>query len=204
MPASHRQSGVVILALVLALTGCGSGDDTSSGPGKSDKSSADPQPAPAGPAGPAGAADPVAWVSAFCGGLGEVITGASALGTAQTTPQGQKEALLAFADSSQRAMDGTAGKLAQVGPPKINDGKRIHDDVVTFFKTSAETVAGQRAKLAQLDPNDPEFVSKLSKVAGPDLGAAAAQVQQLGDNQELVPAFRASPQCKQLGAGGPR
>lgn len=197
MPSSRRQSGVVILALVLALTGCGSGDV------KSPPGDVKSPPGDAKPAGPTGTADPVAWVGAFCGGLSAVITGASALGTAQTTPQGQKEALLAFADNSQRAMADTARNLDQVGPPKITDGKRIHDGVVSFFKTSAESVAGQRSKLAQLDPNDPEFAQKLSQVAGPDLGAAATQVQQLGSNQELVPAFRSSPECKQLGASRP-
>jgi hypothetical protein len=186
VPSSRRRSGVVILTLVLALAGCGSGDAKNSGDAK--------------PAVPAGA-DPTAWVGAFCGGLSGVIAGAAAMGKAQPTPQGQKDGLIAFADSSQRAMADTARNLEQVGPPKITDGKRIHDTVVSFFTTAAEAVADQRAKLDALDPNDPEFVQKLSHLAGPDLGAAGAQVQQLTHNQELVPAFRASPQCQQLGTG---
>lgn len=189
MPATRRRSGVVILALVLALAGCGSGDAKDTG---------DAKPAP-----PKGA-DPVAWVGAFCGGLSGVIAGAAEIGKAQATPQGQKDGLLAFADSSQRAMADTARGLEQVGSPGINDGKRIHDTVVTFFKTAADSVAGQRAKLAQLDPNDPEFVQKLSGLSGPDLGAASAQVQQLTSNQELMPAFRAAPECQKLGTGGQR
>lgn len=191
MPSSRRRSGVVIVALVLALAGCGSGDANDSGDAKS---SGD-----AKPAAPTGS-DPVAWVGAFCGGLSGVITGAAAVGKAEATPQGQKDGLLAFADSSQRAMADTARNLEQVGPPKINDGKRIHDTVVSFFKTAAESVAGQRAKLAELDPNDPEFVNKLSRLAGPDLGAASAQVQQLTSNQELLPAFRSAPECQRLGS----
>ncbi len=187
MPSSRRRSGVVISALVLALAGCSSGDAQDSG---------DATPAP-----PKGS-DPVAWVGAFCGGLSGVITGAAAIGQAEATPEGQKNGLLAFADSSQRAMADTARNLEEVGSPGINDGERIHDTVVIFFKTAADSVAGQRDKLAELDPNDPEFVQKLSQLSGPDLGAASAQVQQLTSNQELVPAFRASPECQQL--GGPR
>lgn len=186
MPSSRRRSGVVILALVLALAGCGSGDAKNSGD--------------AMPATPTGA-DPTAWVGAFCGGLSGVIAGAAAMGKAQPTPQGQKDGLLAFADSSQRAMAATARNLEQVGPPRITDGKRIHDTVVSFFRTAAESVADQRAKLAALDPNDPEFVQKLSRLSSPDLGVASAQVQQLTSNQELVPAFRASPECQKLGTG---
>jgi hypothetical protein len=186
VPSSRRRSGVVILVLVLGLAGCGSGDTKNSGD--------------ATPAAPTGA-DPTAWVGAFCGGLSGVIAGAAAMGKAQPTPQGQKDGLLAFADSSQRAMADTARNLAQVGPPRITDGKRIHDTVVSFFRTAAESVADQRVKLAELDPNDPEFVQKLSRLSGPDLGAAGAQVQQLTSNQELVPAFRASPECQRLGTG---
>ncbi|MGH3873564.1 MAG: hypothetical protein ACRDSR_18995 [Pseudonocardiaceae bacterium] len=186
MSASRRRSGVVTLALILALAGCGSGDA---------KNPADAKPAP-----PQGA-DPVAWVGAFCGGLRGVISGAAALGQAQATPQGQKDGLLAFADSSQRAMADTARNLEKVGAPAIVDGKQVHDTVVGFFRSAADSVAGQRAKLAELDPNDPEFVQKLSSLSGPDLGAAGVQVQKLTSNPELMPAFRASPDCKQLGAG---
>jgi hypothetical protein len=186
VPTFRRQSGVIALALVLALAGCGSGDAKNSGDAK--------------PAAPRGA-EPVAWVGAFCGGLSGVIAGAAAMGKAQPTPQGQKDGLLAFADSSQRAMADTARNLEQVGPPRITDGKRIHDTVVGFFRTAAESVADQQAKLAELDPNDPEFVQKLSRLGGPDLSAASAQVQQLTSNPELVPAFRAAPECQQLGTG---
>ncbi|MGH3900447.1 MAG: hypothetical protein ACRDTA_19820 [Pseudonocardiaceae bacterium] len=191
MPSSRRRSGPVIRAAILTVTlvlaGCGSGDATGTA-----------NPTPAAPQG----ADPVAWVGAFCGGLSGVVTGAAALGKAQATPQDQKEGLLAFADSSQRAMADTARNLEQVGSPAITDGKRVHDTVVGFFKTAADSVAGQRAKLAELDPNDPEFVQKLSRLAGPDLGAASAQVQQLTSNPELMPAFRASPECQRLGTSG--
>ncbi len=189
MPSSRRRPAVVVLALVLALAGCGSGDAKDSGDA-------------AKPAPPRGS-DPVAWVGAFCGGLSGVISGAAAIGQAQATPQGQKDGLLAFADSSQRAMADTARNLEQVGSPGINDGKRIHDNVVSFFRTAADSIAGQRSKLAELDPNDPEFVQKLSSLSGPDLGAASAQVQQLTSNQELMPAFQAAPECQRLGTSGP-
>ena len=88
MPASRRRSGVVILALALTLAGCGSGDAKGTGDAK--------------PAVPDGA-DPVAWVGAFCGGLGDVIAGVGALAQSQSTPQAQKDGLLAFTDGAQRA-----------------------------------------------------------------------------------------------------
>ncbi|MGH3975539.1 MAG: hypothetical protein ACRDS9_19740, partial [Pseudonocardiaceae bacterium] len=127
-----------------------------------------------------------------------------ALGNAQQTPQGKKDWLLAFADSSQRALVDAARRLEQVGPPRITDGKQVHDTAVKYFTSAAESIAGQRAKLAELDPNDPGFGEKLSGIAGPDLGETHAQLQQLSSNQELAIAFRASPECQRLMADGPR
>ncbi|MDQ4011677.1 MAG: hypothetical protein M3228_13550 [Actinomycetota bacterium] len=195
MPSSRRRSGVIILALFLALAGCGSGD--AKGPGEADGSGA------AKPAAPQGS-DPVAWVGAFCSSSSGVVAGAAALGKAEETPQGQKDGLLAFADSSQRAMADTARRLEQLGAPRITDGQRLHDTAVKFFRSAAESVAGQRAKLAELDPNDPEYVQKLSRLAGPDLGALSAQLQQMTANPELAPAFNVSPECQQLRTGGGR
>lgn len=179
MPSSRRRSGVVVLlALGLALAGCGSGDKP---PAAKDS-------------------DPVAWVGTFCNGLGDVVAGAVALGKAQPTPQSQKDALLAFADSSQQALASTARRLDELGPPRITDGKRVHDTAVSFFNNAAGTVAGQRPKLAALDPNAPDFVQQISKVPGPDLGAASGQARELTSNSELMPLFRSAPECKRLGA----
>ena len=189
MPSSRRRSGVIILPLFLALVGCGSGDAKGSGAAQ--------------PAVPQGS-DPVAWVGAFCGSSSKVVAGAAALGKTEETPQGQKDGLLAFADSSQRAMADTARRLEQLGPPRITDGKPLHDTAVKFFKSAAESVAGQRAKLAELDPNDPKFMDNLRNLAGPDLGPLGTQLQQMTTNPELAPAFNASPECQQLRTGPPR
>ncbi len=182
VPSSRRCAGAVaVLALGLALTGCGGSANV----------------APKPPAAPPGS-DPVAWAGAFCGGLGEVIGGVSAMAKAQPTPQGQKDGLLEFSDIAQRAFAGTAQKLQQLGAPRINDGKQIQDTAVGFFSNAAQTVGAQRTKLAGLDANDPDFVNKASHLAGPDLGAASTQMQQLTSNKELAPAFRTAPQCQQL------
>ena len=67
-----------------------------------------------------------------------------------------------------------------------------------FFTTAANAVADRRAKLAALDPNDPNFEQKKAdQLTGPDLGS---QVQGLIGNNELAPAFGKAPPCQQLGA----
>lgn len=176
---------VVLLALGLALAGCGSGDKP--------------------PAATVKDSDPAAWVGTFCNGLGDVVAGAAALGKAQPTAQSQKDALLAFADTSQQALVSTARRLDELGPPRITDGKRVHDTAVSFFNNAAGTVAGQRPKLAAVDPNAPDFVQQISKIPGPDLGAASGQARELTSNSELMPLFRSAPECQRLNtAAGPR
>jgi hypothetical protein len=188
VPSSRRPVGVVaLLALGLAMGGCASADVTSKAP----------TPKPAAPKG----SDPVAWTGAFCGGLGGVIAAVSAIAKSPQTPQGQKDGLLEFADTAQQAFANTAHKLTQLGPPAINDGKRVQDTAVGFFTTAAGTVGDQRAKLAGLDAKDPNFMQKANHLAGPDLGAATnTQVQELTSNTELAPAYSAAPECRQLGA----
>ncbi|MGH3784613.1 MAG: hypothetical protein ACRDRO_29360 [Pseudonocardiaceae bacterium] len=174
---------VAVMALGLALTGCGGSTNV----------------APKPPAAPPGS-DPVAWAGTFCGGLGEVIGGVSAIAKAQPTPQGQKDGLLEFSDIAQRAFANTAQKLQQLGPPRITDGKQVQDTAVGFFNNASQTVGAQRTKLAELDANDPDFVNKASHLAGPDLGAASTQMHELTSNKELAPGFRTAPQCQQLSA----
>jgi hypothetical protein len=183
VPSSRRPVGVVaLLALGLALGGCGSAAVT------------------AKPAPPKGS-DPVAWTGAFCGGLGDVIAAVSAIAKSPPTPQGQKDGLLAFADSAQQAFSNTAHKLTQLGPPAITDGKQVQDTAVGFFTTAAGTIGDQRTKLVALDPKDPDFTQKASHLGGPDLGAATStQLQGLTSNKELAPAFGAAPECQRLSA----
>jgi hypothetical protein len=158
---------------------------------------ATPIPRPSLPS-PVPGADPVIWTGVFCGGLADVIDGVSAISNADPTPQGQKDELLKFSDMAQQAFANTAQKLTQLGPPGITDGKQVQDTAVSFFTTAAATVADQRAKLAALDANDPDFVQEASNLAGPDLSGANAQMQGLTSNQELVPAFIAAPECQRL------
>jgi hypothetical protein len=188
VPALRRRVGVdALVTLGLALGGCGSADVKAKPP-------------------PLQGSDPVAWAGALCsGGYGGVFAGMTALANSQPTPQGQKDGLLALSDSVQKAFANAAHKLEQLGPPRITDGKRVHDTAVNFFTTTAETIRGQRAKLAVVDANDPDFVQKVSHLPGPDIGAASAQLRELTSNKELEPAIRAAPECQRQGSGvGPR
>lgn len=174
MPSYRRWSGpVALLALGVALTGCGSGSSQS---------------------------EPTAWVGAFCGGIGNVLQSANALTAQAPNPQAEKENLLRFATDAQKAMSDTANKLTELGPPKIPNGQNVHDTAVNFFTSTAKSVEGQRAELDKLDASAPNFHQKLSQIAQPDLQATGRQVATLVSNHDLAPAFKSAPECKRLGA----
>jgi hypothetical protein len=185
VPSLRCRAGVVLTLTIggLMLAGCGSG-------------SGDAKSAPAA----AQSSDPVAWTGTFCGGLGDVISGVSAIAKSDPSPQGQKDGLLKFSDIAQQAFTSTAQKLEKLGPPRIKDGKQVQETAVGFFTTAAGTVGAQRARLAALDAKDPDFANKASHLGGPDLTAASAQMKGLTSNPELAPAFRNAPQCQHLAA----
>lgn len=188
MPALPRRTGVVaLLVLGLAVTGCSSSGSTSE---------ATPKPA-ASPG-----SDPVAWTSVLCRGIGQAASGVVAIAKSQPTPQGQKDGILAFTDVVQQAFSGTAQSLKQLGQPRVADGKKIQESAVSFFTSAAGTISAQREKFAALDPNAPDFVEKASHLPGPDLGALSGQIQSLTTNPQLMPAFKASPDCQRLRAPG--
>ena len=177
-------SAGVLLGLGLVVTGCGSG--SSSGSDAHSSATA------------LQGSDPVAWTGTLCTGLGDVIGAVVATAQSGPSPQNQKDGMIAFFDTAQRAFNNTAQKLETLGPPKINDGKKVQEAAVGFFHTAAGTVGEQRIKLAALDAKDPDFMKKAGNLAGPDLSAASAQMQNLANNKDLAPAFSTASACQRL------
>lgn len=170
---------VVLLALAAALAGCGSANVT------------------AKPAAPHGA-NPVAWVGVFCAGFADVVAAQNQAAKTLPTSQGHKDGLLKLADTTQQAFTNTAHKLTQLGPPAITNGTQAQNILLNFFTTAAAAVNDRRAKLVTLDANDPNFAQKAAQLPGPDLGAAATQMQGVATNKELAPAFGTAPECQRL------
>lgn len=182
MYSVSRHGGVMaLLALGLALGGCNSADVNAKPP---------TSPSPQG-------ANPAAWVGAFCGGLGDVVAAAAALNTQPTSSQRQKDALLKVADTTQQAFTGTANKLSQLGSPAVGNGKQIQNDAISFFTTTAATLSNQRAKLAALDTNDPNFIQKANQLTNPG-DNATAQLQKVTSNSALQTSFGKAPECQRL------
>jgi hypothetical protein len=77
-----------------------------------------------------------------------VISAASEAGStsSDSSPQGQKDALLAFSGTAQYAFSNTAQKLKQLGAPAITDGKKVQDTAVGFFTEDVPTVVDFRRR----------------------------------------------------------
>lgn len=183
---SRRVAAAAAVVLGLTAAGCGTQDGSTEGA----------QPVAGGQA----AADPVRWTGAFCGGLGDVIRSAEAMGT-PSEPQAQQDSLLAFADSMQQSLDATAAKLDRLGAPDVTGGAKTQQIVLDFFTAASEATATQRERLVALDPEAPDFEQRLGEIAGE--GAASeisGGMAEVTGNPELVPAFRDAPECQQMSA----
>ncbi|MQA14388.1 MAG: hypothetical protein GEV09_09495 [Pseudonocardiaceae bacterium] len=194
MHASARRRhlpAVAAFALALAAAGCGS---------QSEDPSADAEPVAAGKP----VAEPVQWAGTFCGGLGEVVRSAQAIGAPPSDPQAHKAALLDVADSLQQSLDATASKLSQLGAPDVPDGARTQQIVLDFFGAASDATAAQREQLAALDPQGSDFDERLGAIVSDGAaGELDSRMAEVTSKPELAPAFRSAPECRQM-AGAPR
>lgn len=184
---TRRLAAVAALALGLTAAGCGS----------SDPSAADAQPVAADQT----VTEPVKWAGTFCAGLGEVIRSAETMDTAPSDSQAHKDALLAFADSLQQSLDGTAAKLERLGAPDVPGGVETQQIVLDFFGAATEATASQREKLVALDPSASDFDERLGEIAGSGATSElSARMSDVTGKPELAPAFRDAPECQQMAA----
>ncbi|WP_147454984.1 hypothetical protein [Saccharothrix australiensis] len=161
----------------------------------------------------AASADPVKWTGTFCTGIAPSIEGVvkllqTLLGGGATDPAAQKAALLEYATTSGRSMADAGAKLAEVGAPSPN-AQALHDELVKFFTESGKTWTAASEGLAKLDPNDPEFATKLEQLGGDEADPTElqAQIKKLQDDPVLGAAFKEAPECaamseKLKGLGG--
>lgn len=157
-----------------------------------------PVPHPSRPA-PVQGSDPVVWAGAFCSGFGDVNAAASGIEQSVPTPQDTKDAMLQSLDTAQQSLTNAAHKLTQLGPPGTTGGNQAQASAVGFLTTVAGKVGDQRAKLAALDANNPDFERNASQLISPGLGEFI-QPQGVTNSQELVRAFLAAPECQRLDA----
>lgn len=187
-------AGVLSAALVTAACGGGSGSSAS---GSSSTAATTTTTAAAN-------ADPVEWAGTFCEGIGPTVEGVMNLlktmfeGGAED-PAVQKKALLDYSGPAGKSLTDAGEKLEGMGAPSA-DAQELHDEVVKFFNDSGKTLTQVNEELAALDPNDPEFATKLEQLGGDqaDPSKLQEQVKKLQDDPELGEAFKKAPQCVEM------
>ena len=112
-------------------------------------------------------------------------------------PQDTKDGILQFLDSAQQGLINAIHKLTQLGPPGTSEGKQAQENVVAFLTTAAGKIGDQRAKAAALDANDPHFGENVCQLNLLDLGQPIEPTG-VGNDQELMHAFLAAPECQRL------
>ncbi|MFD7652721.1 hypothetical protein ACFV4N_01925 [Actinosynnema sp. NPDC059797] len=144
------------------------------------------------------------WAGTFCEGIGPTVEGVMNLlktmfeGGAED-PAVQKKALLDYSGPAGKSLTDAGEKLEEMGAPSA-DAQELHDEVVKFFNDSGETLTQVNEELAALDPNDPEFATKLEQLGGDqaDPSKLQEQVKKLQDDPELGEAFKKAPQCVEM------
>jgi hypothetical protein len=194
----HRVAVAGALAAVLVTAACsGNGGSGSSGSGSSSAATTTTTTAAAD-------ADPVQWAGTFCEGIGPTVEGVMNLlktmfaGGAED-PAVQKQALLDYSGPAGKSLTEAGAKLEDMGAPSA-EHQALHDELVKFFTDSGQTLSQVNQELAALDPNDPEFATKLEQLGGDqaDPSRLQEQVKKLQDDPVLGEAFKQAPQCVQM------
>ncbi|MEU4445155.1 hypothetical protein AB0K14_02675 [Actinosynnema sp. NPDC050801] len=190
----HRVALAGVFAAVLVTSACGGGS-SSSGSGSSTAAATTTT---------AANADPVKWTGTFCDGLGPTIEGVMNLlktmfeGGAED-PALQKTAMLDYTSNAGKALTDSGAQLEELGAPSP-ETQQLHDELVKFFQDSGEELKKVNTELAALDPNDPEFSTKLGELGGDqaDPSKLQEQIKKLQEDPKLAEAFKQAPQCVKM------
>ncbi|MFI9810564.1 hypothetical protein [Saccharothrix variisporea] len=151
----------------------------------------------------AATADPVKWSGTFCAGITPtaeaIVELLKTVLSGQSDPAAQKAALMAYAEKGGKALSDAAKELEELGAP-TEKTKAAHDEVVKSFTEAGEKLQAAAGELAKLDPNDPEFATKLEQLGGDeaDPSKLQAQVDKLRNDPELSQAFQKAPECVEM------
>jgi hypothetical protein len=112
-----------------------------------------------------------------------------------------RQAYLGYLDEAASRTDTALQALAAAGPPPIENGQQLADQVRTQVEDLQADLAEARAELAAADPNSPVAIGPVIAAAGDVLASFGNSAQAVGSivtDQRLRPAFEQAPACAQL------
>jgi hypothetical protein len=193
-----RLFAVLLSAVVLAFaaTGCGGGDD--GGNGDSASSTA-----------------PDAWAASVCGALGTWVkslqAGSQDLSTALRDTKDLKAVkarFVSFLEDAEESTGEMVEKVEETGPPDVDQGEAIQDDLVAALGDVQQSFANAVDKANALSTSSlQEFssgVGKLSQDVQDNLATTGGEFNNLSDryqSPELDNATDGEPACQQFNSG---
>lgn len=147
---------------------------------------------------PVPGANPAVWMSAFCGGLDQQNTAASALEQSpqsQPTAQDLRNQLLHYLDTVQQNPPPPQTTSPSSGRRESPAAHRSSTSRWHSFTSTAKTFSDHRAQPAALDPNDPDLAQKASQLLPnpANFSMTNTQLDQVTDNQKLIHTFLTAP-----------
>ena len=191
-PVGLRVVALLFTAMSLALTACGV--------------DAPPPAAPSPTVAPtttAAAAEPtVAWVGQVCSAVAPVLTtlGAPPPIDPDALPV-TRQAYLTYLDQAIAQTDTALPVLVAAGPPPIEGGQQLADQLTTQLTDLRTDLANARSELATADPSNPASLLPALTAARSALAAvgnAAKAIGELVADQRLQSAFDQAPACGSL------
>ena len=191
--ATYRlRSALLLTATGLVLAGCGA-DPT-------------PPPAPSPTATPtttAAAAEPtVAWIGSVCSAVAPVLTTLGAPPPIDTNSLPEtRQAYLSYLDQAISLTDTALQGLVAAGPPPIQGGQQLADQLRTQLSDLRTDLADARSALTAADPSNPGSLLPALTAARNALAALGNAAQAVGTvlaDQRVRSAFDQAPACAPL------
>jgi hypothetical protein len=195
-----RASRTVVLLLSLAVlafaaAGCGGGGGDDDGNGS--------------------AAAPDVWAASVCGALGNWVTdlqdGSRQLGTQMQDTKNLKNVKARFVDfleDAEQSSEQMVEKVKEAGPPDVEQGEAIQDDLVAALEKVNESFANAVDKANELSTSSLQSfssgVGKLSQDVQDNLATTGQDFSTLSDrfqSTELDNATDGEPACQQFKNG---
>ena len=193
--APFGRASLLLGAAALSVTACGIGAEPAPPPAPA------PAPPPAtAPAAPAPAA--VAWTGSVCDAVALVVATLKAPPPVdQNAWPPTRQAYLGYLDQAVARTDSALLALTSAGPPPVENGQQLADQVRTQLDELRADLTQARADLAGADPNNPAALGPAVAAASNVLGSFGNSAQAVGAiamDERLRPAFEQAPACGPL------
>ena len=188
--ALRRPLAIVAVAVGLTVAGCGGNagnapgaSPTASAPGASSEAPAQSQQAAR------------TWAASMCQALGPTFSQLGAPPQPNTgNPAATRQAYIDYLTRASNAAQQTTDRLAAIGPPPVQNGQQILDQLRTELTQLHNNLNDAMTQLKAANPNDPAAVGQ----AFGAVGNAVGLVSTLTSNPQLRAAIDQTAECHSI------